>query len=162
MLSFKDLKENYPLFILDKQDMSLTQGKVVSVTPPHYDVKAGQPSMVVEIEVEANGRTRPYVIPENLSVTWSGSSVLATEKEGLIRDIEAIKSTSEQVLASVGYHQGVVEKSSELLKELNPAFREREESEKRFKAIEGSVAEMGAEVSDMKKMLTDFIKEFKG
>lgn len=166
MLSFKDIKQNYPVFILDKQEMAFIQGKVTSVSFPHYDANVGQmpgssTQMVVDVTVEANGKTATYVIPESASITKAGNVVLATERESLVHEIEALKVSSEQVIASVDYHKKVVEKSSELLKELNPVYREKEESEKRFKAIEGSVAEMGARVSELKTILTDFVKEFK-
>lgn len=35
---FKDIKQNYPVYILNKQDLSLTQGKAVQVPFPRMEM----------------------------------------------------------------------------------------------------------------------------
>ena len=65
-----------------------------------------------------------------------------------------MKTAAEQVLNSVEHQKEIVEKSSELLTELNPIFKEKQDTEKRFNKIEN-------DVSEMKTMLTSFIREFK-
>ena len=80
--------------------------------------------------------------------------IMQAEKEGLIKEVEAMKTAAEQVLNSVEHQKEIVEKSSELLTELNPIFKEKQDTEKRFNKIEN-------DVSEMKTMLTSFIREFK-
>lgn len=117
---FKDIKQNYPVYILNKQDLSLVQGKATQVSFPRMEMnqKAGKTEMVMDITIEANGKTATYVIPENLSVTYAGNLILSTDKMSLASEIEAMKNTAEQVLASVGHQKEVLEKSSSLLAEL--------------------------------------------
>lgn len=100
---FKDIKQNYPVYILNKQDLSLTQGKAVQVPFPRMEMnqKTGKTEMVIDITIEANGKTATYVIPESLSVTYAGNLILSTDKMSLASEIEAMKNTAEQVLASV-------------------------------------------------------------
>ena len=114
---FKDIKQNYPVFILNKQDLSLIQGKATQVPFPRMEVnqKTGKTEMVIDVTIEANGKTATYVIPENLSVTYAGNLILSTDKMSLASEIEAMKNTAEQVLASVDHHKEVLEKSSSLL-----------------------------------------------
>lgn len=71
---FKDIKQNYPVYILNKQDLSLIQGKAVQVPFPRIEMnqKTGKTEMVIDITIEANGKTATYIIPENLSVTYAG------------------------------------------------------------------------------------------
>lgn len=162
MLLFKDLKQNYQVFMLNTQDMTFNQGKVVSVSFPHFDMNnhsmvgigSNSTNMVVDITLEFDGKTSTYVIPENISITRTGNGnlILATEKEGIVREIEALKSSSEQVLASVDYHKGVVEKADKLLAEFNPILKERQATEQRFKQIENNVGEM-------KQMLERFLND---
>lgn len=154
---FKDIKQNYPVFILDKQNLSLVQGKVVSVSFPRMDInpKTGKSDTVVDVTIEANGKTATYAIPENMSVTYAGNTVLSTDKSGLVNEIEAMKSSAEQVLASVDHQKEILEKASSLLAELNPVYRERQENEMRFNKMEESIAKL-------QQMMTDFIGEFKG
>lgn len=159
MLLFKDLKQNYQVFLLNTQDMTFNQGKVVSVSFPHFDMNnqsigigSNSTNMVVDVTIELDGKTSTYVIPENISITRTGNGnlVIATEKEGIVREIEALKSSSEQVLASVDYHKGVIEKADSLLAEFNPILKERQATEQRFKQIEDNVGEM-------KQMLERFL-----
>lgn len=156
---FKDIKQNYPVYILNKQDLSLTQGKAVQVPFPRMEMKTGKTEMVIDITIEANGKTATYVIPENLSVTYAGNLILSTDKMGLANEIEAMKNTAEQVLASVDHQKRVLEKSSSLLAELNPVYKEKQETEKRFSAIEETVSGVKGSVDELKKMMSDFIKK---
>lgn len=159
---FKDIKQNYSVFIFDKQKVECVQGKVLSVSLPRMQMPSSMTSMnqmgttpmVVDITVETNGRTATYTIPENLSVTYAGNLVLSTEREGVVREIEAMKNTAEQVLNSVERQKEIKEKTTELLVELNPVYKEKKDTEERFNKIENSV-------SEMKNMLSSFIREFK-
>lgn len=77
----------------------------------------------------------------------------------LASEIEAMKNTAEQVLASVDHQKEVLEKSSFLLAELNPVYKEKQETEKRFSAIEETVTGVKGSVDELKKMMSDFIKK---
>lgn len=151
MLLFKDLKPNYPVFMLDTQNITFTQGKVISVSYPHFDINSqnigigpNPSNMVVDITIECEGKSYTYVIPENISITRTGNSnlIISTEREGIVREIEVLKSSSEQVVSSIDYHKGVIEKTGKLLAEFNPAFKEKQANEKRFEQIEGNLGEM--------------------
>ena len=84
---FKDLKQNYPVYILDKQNLTLIQGKAVSVGFPRMELNpaAGKSGMVVDVSIEAGGKTANYVIPETLSVTYAGNLVLSVDRQGACR-----------------------------------------------------------------------------
>ena len=161
---FKELKQNYPVYILDKQSITFTQGKVVNISLPRLNIgNNGMPmmppspasnAMMVDVTVEVNGRTATYSIPENLAVTYAGNTVLSTDKEGISREIEAMRATAEQVLHSVDRQKEIVEKSKTLLAELNPAYREKKETDERFNRIEG-------DVSEMKGMMKDLLEKLK-
>lgn len=161
---FKELKQNYPVYILDKQTITFTQGKVVNISLPRLNIgNNGMPmmppasasnAMMVDVTVEANGRTATYSIPESLAVTYAGNTVLSTDREGISREIEAMRATAEQVLNSVDRQKEIVEKSKTLLAELNPAYREKKETDERFNRIEG-------DVSEMKGMMKDLLEKLK-
>lgn len=155
---FKELKQNYPVYILDKQTVTFTQGKVISVSLPRMNVSNGAMSMMptsspttmlVDVTIEADGRTATYSIPENLAVTYSGSTVLSTDREGISREIEAMRATAEQVLSSVDRQKEILDKTQSLLAELNPAYKEKKETDERFNRIEGDMSEMKSMVRDL-------------
>ena len=141
---FKDLKQNYPVYILDKQTLTLTQGKAVAVGFPRMEMNpaAGKSGMVVDVSIVADGKTANYVIPENLSVTYAGNLVLSVDRQGLAGEVESMKVTAEHAIASVEQQKQILEKSTTLLAELNPTYREKQETEQRFSKIEASMGEL--------------------
>lgn len=56
MLLFKDIKQNYPVYILDTQEFSLIQGKATQVSFPRLEMnqKTGKTEMVVDVTYLAN------------------------------------------------------------------------------------------------------------
>lgn len=159
---FKDIKQNYPVYILDKQEFCIIRGKATAVSFPRVEMnqKTGKSEMVVDVTVEANGKTATYAIPENLSVTYAGNIVLSTDKQGLTGEVEAMVASADQVIASVTHAQKIKDKAPAILAELNPVYREKQETEQRFGKIEGSISEMKGLMQSQQKMLEDFIKKF--
>lgn len=155
---FKDIKQNYIVYVLDKQTLDISQAKVQAVGFPRMDIMQKTPGMntqtVVDVTLDSNGKIATYTIPENLSVTYAGNIVLSTDKEGLIHEIEAIKNNAEQLLASVDKQKQILEKANGLLSELNPVYKEKKETDLRFTKIENSI-------SEMKDMFTNFLNTYK-
>ena len=163
-MMFKDIKQNYPVYIFDKQTVEYIQGKVTSVSLPRFQREQnGLPlsasnmntSMVVDVTIDAGGRSATYTIPENLGITYAGNLVLSTESNGILREIEAMHRAAEQALSEIDRKKEIKDKTAKLLVELNPVYKEKKETEERFNQIESSV-------SEMKNMLSSFIREFKG
>lgn len=157
---FKDMKQNYPVFILNKEEMTVVEGKVKTVSFPRMDTSRGTTQMVVDVEIEADGKIATYAIPENLSVTYAGNLVLSTDGEGLLREIEARQTAAEQILASVDKQQTIIERAKALRAEYNPAFKEKQETEKKFKEIDKSISEMKDLMKAQQEMMANFIKKF--
>ena len=116
--------------------------------------------MVVDVTIEANGKMATYAIPENHSVTYAGHLVLSTEKSGLMSEVEAQKANAEQVLASASKAQNVIDKAPSLLAELNPMYKEKQETEQRFGKIEKSISGMEELMKKQQEMIEKFIKKF--
>ena len=156
-MQFKDIKQNYPVHILDKQNITYTPGKVVSVSFPHMDNSSPMTmgKTVVDVVIEAAGKSATYTIPENMNIAYAGDLVLSTDKEGIIREVEAMKNTSEQYLKGIERTQEVLEKSTSLLAELNPEIKAKQENEQRLSNLENSMQEL-------KEMMKGLVKELKG
>lgn len=152
LVNYGDVKQNYSVYILNKQDITITDGKVISVGFPHLDLSTkpamGQSQMVVDVTIEANSKTATYSIPENLSVTYAGDVVLSTDKQGLMAEVEQMKNTAEKILESVPKQKEVVDKTTVLLSELNPVYKEKKETEQRFSKIEESISRMESTVNN--------------
>lgn len=159
---FKDIKQNYPVYVLDKQELTVTHGKAVDVGFPRIEMnpKTGKSEMVIDVVVEMNGKTTPFVIPENLSVSYAGNLVLSTTEQGLVGEVKSMQNMAEQYFAAESYQRKVKEVTPGLLAKLDSTYREKQETEKRFGKIEGSISEMKDLMRGQQKMMEDFIKKF--
>lgn len=161
-MQFRDIKQNYPVYILDKQALTVTQGKATSVSFPRQEnvitgsVVPGNGRTVVDITVEAAGKTATYSIPDNLSVATanSGDLVISVDADGLTREIEAMRSVAQQVIDSVPRQKEILEKSSALLADLNPAYREKKVMDERFGKMEDRLG-------SLEKAINSLISELK-
>ena len=161
---FKDIKQNYPVYILDKQNVTFTQGKVQSVSFPHLDNASpiGMGKTVIDVVIEADGKSATYAMPENLGVVYAGDIVLSTDRDGILREVEAMKASAEQVIASIDKQKDIVKKSTSLLAELNPEYKAKQENEQRLSNLENSMKEFQSSMKDLKEMMSGFIKDMKG
>lgn len=152
-MTFKDIKQGNTVYMLDKGQLT-TKCCQVTAAAPHLATGIGtftqaQGQLMVEVTIDDGGKATTYTIPENLSVTFAGELVLATSQQGLSSEVERMKAEAERVLASVERQQMVIEKSGELLAQLNPQYRERQETEKRFRGIEGDIGSVKAMVQKL-------------
>ena len=159
---FRDIKQNYPVYILDKQEFCIIPGKATAVSFPRMDMnqKTGKTEMVVDVTVEANGKTATYTIPDSLSVTYAGNLILSTDKQGLANEVEAQRVNAEQILNSVPRAQKIIDTAPAILAELNPAYKEKQETEQRFGKIEKSISSMEELMKKQQEMISGFIKKF--
>lgn len=157
-MAFKDVKQDYSVYILDKQNMTITDGKVLNVGFPHLDInnkpQLGQSQMVIDITIQSNGKTATYTIPENLSITYAGNLVLSTDKQGLICEVEASKTQAEKIIESIPKQKEIVEKATTLLADLNPIYKERKQTEERFNKMEDSI-------NRLESVVNNFVNSFK-
>lgn len=157
-MQFKDIKQGQQVFILDKSEMAINQGKVIN-NVYHVDSNNSYGSVFTQqsnticrdVTIEIGGKSSVYVIPELLETTKAGNIVLSTSSEALIKEVNAICNDAKEKLANRDYYQMVVDKTPELLVTLNPALKKEQETETRLKAVEGSVQE----VKDLVKTLVE-------
>lgn len=145
MLQFRDVKQGYPVYILDRQKFEVRQGKVASAGFPRLESNpaTGRTEMVVDIAVDGgDGRTASYVIPEPLSVTYAGDLVISTERGALVGEVEAMVSEAQKALAMADRHKAVVDKAPALLAELDTEHRAARETDRRLSALEGTLDEL--------------------
>lgn len=159
---FKDTKQGYPVYLLDKEQVRATQGKVVSVSQPRvqapqvgvYPQNPLTTSLVVDVTIEADGQTKTYTIPETSSLTYAGQLALSTDKECILREVQALKTASEEALGKMESHKTTIEHCNEVLEEWDTTFAEKRRQDERITGIETAVQNIG-------KQLKDFIEQFK-
>lgn len=136
--------------------MTVSQGKVVSVSMPHLPQLGSMPqfgqTMIVDVTIEADGANKTYSIPEGLEVTYTNDLVLSTSKEGIVREAQAMLASKEEALANVDNLKADISTLSSIIEQWNPEYREKKANEARFGAIE-------KDMSDMKSMVKELLKK---
>lgn len=135
-MTFKELKQGYPVYILDKEKLAVKQGKVINASFPRIDTQPSGRQMVVDITLEVNGMNAVYTMPEDSAVVYANNLVLSTDQHCLSVEVEKMKSDAERILSTVDKQKEIVEVSDDLLAQLNPSFKEKREVEQRFEKIE--------------------------
>lgn len=147
-MTFKDIKENNVVYILDKNNLQVIKAKVKNSPIPKIDMNKpnlglSNSSLVVDLDLEINGKVTQYTIPESLEVTYTSTGlVLATESSKLISEVEAMAKEANDTLAKEDYFKKVLEKSSSLLAELNPQLKERQETDRRLNLLEDKLSKV--------------------
>lgn len=158
---FKDLKQGYPVYILDTQEMSFTQGKATQVSFPHTEINkiTGRSEMLVDVTIEANGKTATYAIPDNASITNAGHLTLSTDKKSLVNDVEAQVSNANQAIAAAEKAKEIIEKAPALLAQLDPTVKEKQESEKRLSDMEKAMVAISRNMEKQGQAIDALIKK---
>lgn len=155
-MQFKDIQQNYPVFIFNKAELKVYQGKVVNKGFPYPDRNnLAQAKSVIDFTIEVDGKTAVYTIPDDLSITYANNLVLSPDKASIINEVEALKGSSEQILSSVDRHKEIVEKTSALLAQLNPAYRDKKETDSRLSTLEASVKDIKGMIEKLVNSLGD-------
>lgn len=153
---FKDLKQGYQVYVIKRGDVSLELAKVINVSLPHLDSSPGStPQMSVDLTLEIDGKTTTFSIPEASSATYSGDLALMSDKENAVREVEAMKSQSEDAIASVPHHRKVVENCVGILSELNPSFKKEREHEERLSRLEDTITQIKEMIGNIARVRRD-------
>ena len=154
IMLFKDLKNNYPIFIFDRNDVSVKEGKVVNIGIPHYDLHYNTSTgMVTDVTIKIDDVTKTYTFKDSSEIGYSDNLVISPNRDSILREVEVLKDQSEQALKLIDTHKSNVEKCDKILSEFNPAFREKQENEERFSNLEKSVG-------DIKNMIFNLVNKF--
>lgn len=156
-MNFKDIQKGFIVYILHKgkDGIKATQGRVVDKSDPHlqqqpssYSAMNNLPqfnpmqALVVDVTIEEDGMAKTYCIPENLSVTYADDMVLATDKDCIIREVQAQLARSEEHIKQTPIEEKKCKACKEILETWDPVFKERRESDNRITKIEEQVNEM--------------------
>lgn len=140
-MTFKELKQGYSIYVLDKDGMYVKTAKVMSVSAPHIDKKGFElgANLVVDVVLDINGAVATYTFKEDTDTGYFSSTVITVDKQNIVREVEAIKTQSEEVLSQVDMHKDRLQKCNTILAEFNPAIKEKQAIDERFVKLEGSI-----------------------
>lgn len=161
---FSTLRQNSPIYVLDKKDSPvLKKGIIETVSPQRSRTGSfyGQPmDMIVDIRVNIDGTSQEFKnIPANLSIANDGNIVISETKEAMSTEVDSMLSISKQILESVDYHKGVIEKCEQILKDLNPQFAKDKLQEEKINSLESRIGGVENTLGDIKDMLSKVLNK---
>lgn len=153
-MTFRDIRQNSTVHLLDKPTMQYIETKVEAVGMPHFATpqvgQTAQTGQVVDVTIKGVS----YVVACDNSIAYSDKVVFATDKALLLPEVKRLKTEAENILASVDKAKETVTKCNQLLCELDTAFKEKQETDKRM-------GKMEEKINSLSDMLSSFISEFK-
>lgn len=147
---FKELKSNYPIFLLDRATLKFEQAKVMNVQPNYQSVNMNRIEVNVTIQ-NKEGKQNTYAVADSEQSAYAGNLFISTSKDCIINEVNALKNASEEVLSKVEEHKQTVEKCKELLGELDTTFRDQQKTNERLDKMENKLDEIFKFVKSQKQ-----------
>nr|DAP07197.1 MAG TPA: protein of unknown function (DUF4083) [Caudoviricetes sp.] len=147
---FKELKGNYPIFLLDRATLKFEQAKVMNVQPNYQSVNMNRIEVNVTIQ-NKEGKQNTYAVADSEQSAYAGNLFISTSKDCIINEVNALKNASEEVLSKVEEHKQTVEKCKELLAELDTTFRDQQRTNERLDQMENKLDEIFKFVKSQKQ-----------
>ena len=138
---FKELKGNYPIFLLDRATLSFEQAKVMNVQPNYQSVNMNRMEVNVTIQTK-EGKQNTYAVADSEQSAYAGNLFISTSKDCIINEVNALKNASEEILSKVEEHKKTVERCKELLAELDTSFRDQQKTNERLNQMESKLDEI--------------------
>lgn len=153
-MNFKELRKGLPVYILNKESMEYTIGKVSQdATPPRLNNNFGQP-MIVDVSIEANSQIKIWTLPadQQIAETQSDSNiVISTDKSTLVSILKSIESECDHYLQGVGATKIKLEKAKKLIADLDITYKQQQQTEERFSHLEQSIEQLNSTLSQILK-----------
>ena len=148
---FKELKSNYPIFLLDRATLSFEQARVMNVQPNYQSVNMNRIEVNVTIQ-NKEGKQNTYAVADSEQSAYAGNLFISTSKDSIINEVNALKNASEEVLSKVEEHKQTVEKCKNLLAELDTSFRDQQRTNQRLDQMENKLDEIFKFVKSQKQV----------
>lgn len=171
-MQFKDIKQNYPVYILNTEEIKAINGKVINVSQPYFPPSQQFPSQqsfsptntqrMIDLTIEYDGRTQTFSVPETSQVVNAPKMVISTDRDGVIREVEAIKSTKEERLKSREKDESDVKACEDILANWNPEFAAKKEQEKRLSMMEDKIGNMEGKIGNVENLMKKLYESLNG
>lgn len=91
--------------------------------------------------------------PESRDVAMSNNITLACSVDPIMNQLNAAKRTSSDILDSIDKHRRTLEACDSILEEINPAFKQTKDQDRKIKNLEEKVDRMGSSFDELKELL---------
>lgn len=152
-MKFKELSKGHSIYMLDRNTIEATEGRVVHINDPH--LHTGTTDIVVDVKIEHDGgETKTYTFKADSEVGYVNSLMITPDKEHILREIEAIHNTATAEIAKRKDCEAKAEKCEQIKIDWSPALKEQKKTEERLDKMEQHITQIS-------EMLHNFLEESK-
>lgn len=165
-MGFSTLRNGAPLYILNKENIpSVNIGTITGVSAPTPKWGApmafGQPQeFVVDLNVKVDDNQGGFQkVPSNLDI-WEYEQngvktpyVLATTKEAINAEVNALRQQALGIINSVDHNRQVVTACDDMLRHLNPEYAEKQRQEQEIAELRAQLASQQSQVAELISLL---------
>ena len=137
-MMFKELKSGYPIYLFDRASLQYEQAKVMSVQQNFTPSNFGKMEVNITIQTK-DGKQNTYSVTDTEQTAYANTLLIATSKDCVINELNALKSNSEEALNKVDEHKKIVEECGKLLSELDTSFRDQQRTNERLDNLENKL-----------------------
>lgn len=98
------------------------------------------------------------MFPESQNVAKAMGITLSTSIDPIMNELNAIKNTSQDIINSVDAHRAKIEACESILEDINPAFKQTREQDRKIAGIENKVNDLTDSFEDLKKLIVERLK----
>lgn len=167
-MGFSNLRSGALLYILNKEGIpTVNIGTITGVSAPTpkwgTPMAFGQPQeFIVDLNVKVDDKQGGFPkVPANLDI-WEYEQngvktpyVLATSKDAINAEVNAMRQQALGIINSVDYNRQVIAACDEMLKQLNPEYAEKQKQEQ-------EIAELKSQLATQQNQMAELIALLKG
>ena len=164
-MTFRELKQGYPLYILNVNTMEVGTGTVTFVGQPHVTqdkqkIAKGQLQMVIDVTATFGSQSQTIELTDSLSSTLSndGNLLITPNLDDVANGIRMVKTRCEEYIRNEQHYKDLITKCDTLLPQVDPVYRQSLTNEARFNDMQAVIDKQSKDIADMKEMLTKMLK----
>lgn len=165
-MTFKELKQGYPLYVLNVNTMEVGTGTVTFVGQPHVTqdkakIAKGQLQMVIDVTATFGNQSQTIELTDSLSSTMSndGTLLITPNQEDVANGIRMVKTRCEEYIRNEQHYKELIKKCDALLPQVDPLYRQSIDNEARFTGMQATIDKQAKDIAEMKDMLTKLLKK---
>lgn len=163
---FKELKQGYPLYVLNVNTMEVGTGTVTFVGQPHVTndkkkIAKGQLQMVIDVTANFGNTSQTIELTDSLSQTMSddGALLITPNQADIANGMRMIKARCEEYIRNENHYRELIKKCDEQLPNFDPLYKQTMASEARFSEMQSTIDKQSKDIAEMKDMIQKLLKK---
>lgn len=163
---FKELKQGFPLYVLNVNTVEVGTGTVTFVGQPHVTndkkkIAKGQLQMVIDVTANFGNTTQTIELSDSLSQTMSddGALLITPNQSDIANGMRMIKARCEEYIRNEDHYKELIARCDTLLPNFDPFYKQTMASEARFTEMQSTIDKQAQDIAEMKDMITKLLEK---